>query len=152
MIDKNAFEERRAALLVERQALHERRATLDAEERSVPDRLREFLELAGRARTLFEMGTAEEKRELVKIATSNREFTGKYVAVELLSPFWAIANRTKTPNGGPQRDIPRTWDALIPQLIEWIIKNDTSLSDSIRELLDKHMGEEGTDTGGELAA
>src|SRR5439155_5432907 len=72
MIEKEIFEQRKAALLMERKDLEEQVAALRNEAKSVPDRLAEFLELAGDAYFQYKLGLTEEKRDLLKIVTSNR--------------------------------------------------------------------------------
>jgi site-specific DNA recombinase len=123
MIEKDIFEQRKAALLMERKGLEESRAALKEEVRSVPDRLADFLELAGDAYLTYKLGLPEEKRELLKIATSNRQVIRKSIDITLAQPFDEVANRFKTSNGAPYRDIPRTWDKLIEKLWEWFKAN-----------------------------
>jgi len=52
--------------------IEENLAVLDAKTRSLPDQLLEFLELEGSACLCHKMVFPEEKRDLLKIATSNR--------------------------------------------------------------------------------
>src|SRR5262249_22183633 len=85
---------------------------------SIPHRLAEFLELAGSAYLSYKMGFSEEKRDLLKILTSNREVDGKNVDLRLAIPFEGVANRYKCSNGVPQPDIPRTLDTLLHNLTE----------------------------------
>jgi len=85
---------------------------------SVPDRLAEFLELAGSAYLSYKMGFPEEKRDLLKILTSNREVDGKNVELRLAFPFYEIANRPKISNSAPYREIGRTYDSLLQRLLE----------------------------------
>lgn len=58
------------------------------------------------------MGLPEEKRDLLKILTSNRDVVGKNVVVKLHSPFSEIANRPPVTAGDPQRDQPRTFERI----------------------------------------
>src|SRR5215813_4674690 len=118
MIEKVLFEERKAALLMERQALEEKLAQLKSGMLSVPDRLTEFFELAQSAYLSYKMGFPEEKRDLLKIVTSNREVDGKNVELRLAIPFYDIANRPKISNSAPYRDIGRTFDGLLQRLLE----------------------------------
>jgi hypothetical protein len=118
VIEKEIFEERKAALLMERKDLEEKMVQLKAGALSIPDRLSEFLELAKSAYLSYKLGFPEEKRDLVKILTSNREVDGKNVAFTLAIPFNEVANRPKNSNGGPYRDIPRTLGPLVDKLIE----------------------------------
>jgi len=115
-IEKAIFEQRKTALLLEQKSLQERLALLVTSAASIPDRLIQFLELAGSAYLTFKTGLAEEKRELLEIATSNREVDRKNLIIKLKPPFNEVANRFENAYGSPHRDIPRTWDALIPKL------------------------------------
>jgi hypothetical protein len=99
---------------------------LRSEATSIPSRLAEFLELAGSAYLSYKLGVPEEKRDLLRIATSNRLVYGKNVDVVLSQPFCEVANRFKTSNGAPYRDIPRTWDRLIDKLCEFLKLNPTA--------------------------
>jgi hypothetical protein len=123
VIEKEIFEERKRALLMERKDLEEKLAQLKENSRSVPDQLSEFLELAGRAYLGYKMGLPEEKRDLLKILTSNREVFGKSVDLRLSIPFDEVANRFQNSNSAPYRDIPRTWDRLIDKLIHFFKNN-----------------------------
>jgi len=118
IIDKEIFEERKTALLMERKDMEEKMDQLKTGMLSIPDRLAEFLELAGSAYLSYKMGFSEEKRDLMKILTSNREVDGKNVDLRLAIPFEGVANRYKYSNGVPQPDIPRTLDTLLHNLTE----------------------------------
>jgi DNA invertase Pin-like site-specific DNA recombinase len=112
-IEKDLFESRKTALLMEQKAIEENMANLRAGGETVPDRLSEFLELAGSAWLSYEMGLPNEKRELVRKVTSNRRVDGKKLEIEPSIPFGEIAKRFKNSDSPPQRDIPRTWDRLL---------------------------------------
>lgn len=112
-IDRSTFEQRKTTLLMDIKGLEENMANLHDRSRTEPDRLSEFLELAGSAWLSYQMGITEEKRDLLKIATSNRGLAGKNVVIEASLPFYEVANRFNLSNGGPERDIPRTWDRLL---------------------------------------
>jgi hypothetical protein len=68
-------------------------------------------------------GLREEKRDLLKIATSNRQVEGKRVDFTLSFPFLEVAKRFKNTNGAAYRDIPRTWDSLLSQLTNHFAQN-----------------------------
>jgi site-specific DNA recombinase len=117
-IDRVVFEQRKTALLVEQKSIEENLANLrDGDQRS-PAHLREFLELAGNALLSYRMGLPEEKRNLLKTVTSNREASGKNVAVKLSLPFFEVANKVDVSSGGLDRSIPRTWDPLLEKLAQ----------------------------------
>ena len=123
LIEKEIFEQRKTALLMERKELEEKMAALKDGSRSVPDRLQEFLELAGSAYLLYKTGLNGEKRDLFKILTSNRQVMAKNVELTLAEPFQTVANRFENSNGGPYRDRPRTLDRLLRKLWDWFKVN-----------------------------
>jgi hypothetical protein len=126
MIEREIFEQRKAALLMERKGLEEKLASLKNDAKSVPDRLAEFLELAGDAYLQYKLGLPEEKRDLLKIATSNRQVSARNVDVTLAQPFCEVAKRFEISNSAPYRDIPRTWDKLLQRLWDWFKANPTA--------------------------
>ena len=119
VIERELFEQRKTALLMERKNLEENMAALSRDGGSVADQLMEFLELAGSAYNRYDLGFMEEKRDLVRIVTSNRVVQGKSVALMLLEPFQVLANRPKTSYGAPYRDRPRTFGKLMGDLLKW---------------------------------
>jgi DNA invertase Pin-like site-specific DNA recombinase len=120
-IEKDVFEHRKTALLMEKKGLEHNLATVSEQNRLFPDRLAEFLELAGSAWLSYRTGIPEEKRDLVKKLTSNREVDGKDVVVDLYSPFKEVANRASVPSGDSEPDIPRTCDKILSMLSALIV-------------------------------
>ena len=118
VLDKEAFEQRKTALLVERRGLEEQIAELKARPQHVADRLSEFLELAGSAYSAYKVGLTNEKRELVEILTSNREVDGKHLVFTLAVPFGEVANRSENQYGGPRRSTARTCRSLLDRLTQ----------------------------------
>jgi site-specific DNA recombinase len=132
LIEKEIFEERKAALLMERKDLEERLTGMNDTNRSVPNLLAEFIELAGSVYLSYEMGFPDEKRDLLKIVTSNREVDRKYVDIRLSLPFSEVAKCHQFSNGDPYRDRPRTLDKMIDKLVDWFEKNPQSLGKSVQ--------------------
>jgi site-specific DNA recombinase len=118
LIDKETFEQRKTALLKERCLLKENLKNLTNQGQSVPDRLSQVLELAGNAYLAYKLGLDEEKRQMVKILTSNRTVDRKLPMFVLATPFNEVAKRFECPRGRPSRNIRLVWDALIPKLLE----------------------------------
>jgi hypothetical protein len=139
LIDKATFEARKATVLMNQKTLEEKIAQ---PKRAVVERLVKFLELAGDAYLLYKTSLPEEKRDLVKILTSNRSVTGKNVAVALKTPFAEVANRYVCSNSSPYRDRPRTLDVLLDHLITWFTANPTASFEVGSTLSDKHSSEE----------
>ena len=124
LIEKGIFEQRNTALLMERKELEEALVNLKENGKSIPDRIAEMVELAGSAYLSYKMGFPEEKRDLLKTITSNREVDGKNVDLRLAIPFNEIANRFQNSDSAPSRDIGRTLDALLPKLTLHIKANE----------------------------
>lgn len=85
-LDKESFESRKERLLMEQRELEEKLSG-DADPGQTAARLREILELASTASLSHEMGTDDEKRELLQILTSNRRVNREKVVVEPSFPF-----------------------------------------------------------------
>lgn len=117
-VEREIFEERKTAFLSERKDLEEKLAGLRNGSQSVPDELAQFLELLKSAYLQYEMGLPDEKRDLLKILTSNRLVDGKNVEFELALPFNEVANRFEDSNTPPYRDTPRTLDRLFLKLVK----------------------------------
>jgi site-specific DNA recombinase len=111
LIDRPLFEERREALVFEQRSTEERIAELRVGKASIPDRIAEHLELSKSLYPSYIFALPEEKREILKVATSNLWIERKNVAVELQNPFLEIANRSKTPCG-------RTWAELLISVMQ----------------------------------
>lgn len=105
-VDKELFEEKKHALLMERRGLHEEREQLGTPASS--DLIFKYLELLTSLQESYENGNASEKRSLVKTITSNFSAAGKELAVELKSPFREIAYLNSVQSGPPSRSRPRT--------------------------------------------
>ncbi len=119
LIEKDLFEERKRSLLEERSELDGRIAGREENRRPLPDKLQEFLELAESAYSSYKAGLDNEKRDLLKIVTSNRTVRDKTVGIELKEPFRLIAERASVSNGGPCRARPRILDEVLAGLIKY---------------------------------
>jgi site-specific DNA recombinase len=125
IIEKEIFQQRKEALLMEQKEVEEKLGDSGQESQSIPERLSKFLELAGSAYLQYKMGLPEQKRDLVKIVTSNRQVDGKKLDITFSIPFNEVANRFENANGGPYRAIPRTWDQMFNKLYEYFIEHPT---------------------------
>lgn len=117
LIEKDMFEERKKALLMERKDAEESLAKSTTGRFRPSEELEHFLERAGGAYSAYKIGNPDEKRELVDSLTSNRLLRGKLLEITLAFPLQEVADRFKSTDGGPRRDIPRTWDRLIKRLL-----------------------------------
>jgi hypothetical protein len=77
LLEKDAFEERKKALLMERRGTEEKLADVTTGRMRISEELEHFLERAGAAYSAYKIGNLGEKRELVDSLTSNRLLRGK---------------------------------------------------------------------------
>jgi hypothetical protein len=89
MIDKEVYERRRESLLMEKIEIEERLSEFKVGGGSVQEKMSKFLEQLKSLNLSYENGIPEEKRDLLKIVTSNRKVDGKNVVIELNFPFQA---------------------------------------------------------------
>lgn len=106
-LDKETFEPRKKRLLLEQRDLEEK-LSRDVDAEQTATRLREILELASTASLSHGMGTADEKRELLQILTSNRRVDRENVVVELAFPFCLLMKHDETQLGARSRDSARS--------------------------------------------
>jgi site-specific DNA recombinase len=130
MLEKDSFEARKKALLMERKDAEVKLAEWSGGGKSVSEELTHFLERAGGAYSGYKVGNPEEKRDLVDSLTSNRLLTGKTLDITLALPFQEVADRFENTDGAPRRDIPRTWKALLPRLLS-LIAQGTAASPNV---------------------
>lgn len=117
VLDREAFEERKAALISERRALTDHRADFEANRASVPDELKKFVELAGSAYLLYCGAITTKKRRLLRTVMSNCIIDQKKVDFTWQTPFCFVAEREKTTQSAPYREIDRTSALSIARLI-----------------------------------
>jgi DNA invertase Pin-like site-specific DNA recombinase len=118
LIERELFEQRKSALLLERTDLEQRLAEWEDGRRNPADELLNFLERADGAYLAYKHGLPEERRDLLDALTSNRTVSGKVAEIMLKLPFSEIANRASRTNGAPRRGTPRTWNRLINRLLD----------------------------------
>lgn len=116
-LEKPLFEERKEALLVERLDVEARIRELEDDSGAGQNKLRLFLELAGRAWLSYKTAPVALKREIIENVTSNRIVDGKNVLVELNLPYSELANRPKFSNGRAYRDTLRTFLARLSEIL-----------------------------------
>jgi hypothetical protein len=119
-IDKESFERRKTTLLAERRSTQDRLTECTTSPFIVADKLEYYLERAGNAYLTYQMGSIDEKRELVNILTSNREVDKKSVKIMLDFPFNLVAERLSVPGGSTSQGTPRTWDRVINKILKFV--------------------------------
>lgn len=124
VLDEQIYVDKKNSLLLEEQAVREKLKKNEHDGAAAARRVGEFLELANNAYLSYESAIPEERRELVKIITSNFEVEGKKVLVKPRYPFELVAARAKLSCGSPHRGVPRTLSALLSQLMEHFRNED----------------------------
>ncbi len=99
VLEKSAYEQRKAVAHLEQKEIEQELRTLASSGPKIPGRVARYLERAQSAYLLFKTGNDDEKRELLKIVTSNREAYPKNVAITLSEPFLTIARRNDSNTG-----------------------------------------------------
>jgi hypothetical protein len=115
-IEKEIYEERKAALLFERRAVEDRLNDLKTGKTSIPEEVQKFLELAGDAYSLYKTPITEKKRHLLKTVTSNCTVDEGNLDFTYVIPFREVAQRQKSIDGGPSKVIHRTLEHLLQRL------------------------------------
>src|SRR5260370_35332997 len=115
-LEKDLFEERKAAILFERREIEEGLSALKNNARSIPEEIQKFLELAGNAFLLYQSAILEKRRRLVKSISSNLAVQEKNVEFAFEVPFNEIANREKCLDGRPSKGCSRTASDLLERL------------------------------------
>lgn len=107
-VERDIYRRRKEKLLQEQVQLDEAKRMQSRDARHQAEELRVYLELARTALLSYELGSVEEKRDLLREVTSNWCVDGKKVSVELRSPYREIAARNEILFCGEQRTVPRT--------------------------------------------
>jgi DNA invertase Pin-like site-specific DNA recombinase len=108
LVDRDSYAERRSALLHERSEVNDRLSAIAGGTWSPADECAEFLELAQTLRSSLEIGLSHEKREMLRLVTSNLVVDGKNVAIELRNPFRLVVECRRQLYGAPHRYEVRT--------------------------------------------
>jgi hypothetical protein len=117
-IEKDMFEERRAALIAERRAMEDQLKDLETNRRSVPDQIAKCVELAGNVNSLYQVARVEKKRRLLRILTSNCVIREKSLVFTWQMPFREIATREKSDDGRASKEMSREVSSLLGRLTQ----------------------------------
>jgi site-specific DNA recombinase len=132
-LDREMFEERKAALISERRALSDRCADYEANRASVPDELRKFVELAGSAYSLYKEASVAKKRQLLRTVMSNCTLQQKCIEFTWRPPFREVAEREKETGGAPSKEIGRTSALLADRLFVFFAEHPETVNLSTEE-------------------
>ena len=114
VIDGATYRDRRGLLLEEKVGVEHKLRDLGADEQTLRARVQTFLELAKSALQSYLRGSLDEKRELIKTVTSNRNATEKAVIFQPVSAFEYLRQRdieslvvivSKSPNSFPTKPL-----------------------------------------------
>jgi DNA invertase Pin-like site-specific DNA recombinase len=117
-LDKELFINKKNALVLEQEKLKDELTNFEQNISASFEEAEKILELANSAYSSYKKATGEEKREMVKIVTSNLSINGKSLAIKLNLPFDLILNRSKNSDGGAHRDTPRTLASMVEKIAE----------------------------------
>ena len=111
-VDREIFEQRKTALLLERRDIEDRIQDLKDGSPLLSQKLDRLLELTKSAYSLYYSGLPEERREAILDVCSNRTLREKTLEITLAVPFDQVVDCRKNTSGGPSRANTRTWDKL----------------------------------------
>jgi len=123
VIDKAEFEQRKATLLMELSSIEDSKAQLASSTATLGHRVSEFFELAESLYLGYKLGICGEKRDFIKMATSNRTVSGKNVVVEPRFPFNLIKNGSTVLDSAPSRARLRTLDEMLAKVVGYFESN-----------------------------
>ena len=135
-IERELYEEKKTALLFERRGIEDQLSSFKANQRSIPDELQKFLELAGATYSLYQTASVEKKRLLLKTVTSNCTVSDGNLDFAFTIPFHTLANRALCTDGRPSKAVPRTWDTILASLVTQLRAGLTLIPAFDDELLD----------------
>lgn len=108
IIDKEAYNIKKAELMIELKAYQGKNKDIALEKDSIFRKATNYLEFLKSLLKSFNSGILEEKRKIVKILTSNLSYCENKLSISMKSPFYELANRSLLSSCGHDRPIPRT--------------------------------------------
>lgn len=93
IVEKKIFEEKKAQLLMEQREIESRLLELKKQKRSLPDKIAEFLSLIEKTVVVYEMGTPEQRKQLLELVTLSRVVDKKKLDLTLSHVFELLSNR-----------------------------------------------------------
>lgn len=114
LIDKETFEARKTGLFEERRSLRDA-LEAPADEEPLAATVVKYLGRANAAYEQYDLGFAEEKREILKSLTSDWRARGKTLQITMRNVFEAIVQCRLSANGAPCPGAPRISGALHAQ-------------------------------------
>jgi site-specific DNA recombinase len=108
-LERADFDNRKAALTIERCNLEQRLSSVQEGQSEVTMDVEKKVELIKNAWLLHEQGVSMENRDMLAELTSNRSASGKNVMITLQSPLQTVIDRPKNSTGGSVRGRDRTF-------------------------------------------
>ena len=100
-IEKELYVERKNSMMTQKKDFSERLEQLHSISLEIPDEIKNIIEHAETLALTYNKGEIEDKRELVKILTSNRIVDGKKIDFILNKPYSTLSELTNTYNCVP---------------------------------------------------
>src|SRR5262249_12518104 len=112
------FQRRKTALELERRQLDDPSGA--DPEKCEPADMRFYLELAQRPSLLYKVALPDDKRDLVRILTSNRSVRARTPRFQLAIPFSDLSSSPKSHSGSPSCNTPRTRRRIRTLVDGWV--------------------------------
>ena len=120
-VDRETFEQRKTALLMERRGVEDRIQDLRNGSPDLPKKLNRLLELLKSPYLQYLSGSPDEKKELIQNVCSNRTLAEKTLEISYALPFDQVALCLKNTSGAPSRHNARMWDRLAEFLFQFYL-------------------------------
>ena len=118
-VDRETFEQRKTALLMERRGVEDRIQDLRNGSPDLPKKLNRLLELLKSPYLQYLSGSPDEKKELIQNVCSNRTLAEKTLEISYALPFDQVALCLKNTAGAPSRHNARMCDRLAEFLFQF---------------------------------
>lgn len=123
-IDRQEYEKRRAAALLDQKQAREKLGTEGVDLARLQRSIEKCLELARSPQYLYENASEEEKRQILTVMTSNRRVSGKDVEISVAEPFLFLAKARDSLCCAPTVPKPRIARRLAKKILAWARTNE----------------------------
>ena len=131
LLDKGAFNARKAALLREQASVREQ-LEIASEQEPIADRVAQYFELGITAYSSYKKHIPDEQRATIEKITSNRVVHGKTPVITLKIPFQEITKARKLLNSAPYRSTPRTRARKIFAALKDAVEKEIAAATSLK--------------------
>ena len=118
VFDKETYLTKKNELIFREQEIKEKIAQNETDVSASTKQLLEFLELLKSVYISYKLANDKERRDMVKITTSNFTIEGKTLLIKLRKPFQTVLERERFPVGSPKRATTRTLSPLLSLLLD----------------------------------